>query len=588
MIVTSTQEAASRVTKHFQASPHAQAHAHDTYALTARRVWERVKEHPYTLALGMSAGVALLFTYRRWQASGSSPPSATSMITEEGEHGHRQYIEGSYSAQTKEPWDKKGLGRTFDLGDVHEIHSVTVDKVYALRCPNLHEMPKTKELSSHAPNPKSYANYIQNDNVILGDIVRKPNQYSVSRAYIRAGPRRRLYFEPTRVRAAIVTCGGLCPGLNNVIREIVRMLARCYGAEKVFGIRNGYNGFHSNTKAPPLELTPESVEHIQRWGGTILGSDRGGFDAEEISRFCKQYRVNQLYVLGGDGTHRGAARIHAKFSQEGSPIAVVGIPKTIDNDLDIIDRSFGFTTAVEEAGKAIRTAATEAECQPRTIGLVKLMGRNSGFIAAHSTLASGNVDLCLIPEVPIHLDGPHSILRHLEDKLEQNKHAVVVVAEGAGQEVLPCETDSEGNLLCDAGGNRKLPEFAPWLSEKLKSYFNERKKPVGVKYVDPSYIIRSVPANSSDALYCLLLGQNAVHAAMAGFSGISVALCNNRMVYIPADTLSANSPRVMDPLGRTWERIVALTHQPNTAVPLDQHPAMKHLANISTTARTIH
>jgi 6-phosphofructokinase 1 len=262
---------------------------------------------------------------------------------------------------------------------------------------------------------------------------------------------------------------------------------------------------------------------------------------------------------------------------------VVGIPKTIDNDCDCVDRSFGFTTAVQQAVSAIKSAAVEAQSALNCIGLVKLMGRHAGFIAAHATLASGDPDLCLIPEVRLPLQGENGLLTHLEEVLQRQGHAVVVVAEGAGGEYLSPVLNSNGAVATDAGGNTILPEVGPWLRSTIMAHFKGAalQPEVSVKYIDPSYIIRSVPANASDSLYCLLLAQNAVHGAMAGFTGFSVGLYNNRMVYLPMELIVRNSPRVMNPLGRTWERVVSVTGQPSTVVPLHE------LAAFTNTAKTV-
>ena len=253
-------------------------------------------------------------------------------------------------------------------------------------------------------NPTLYPNFVKATDFIVADIVRKQHHAGVSRVFLRAGPRKSLAFNPTGVRAAILTAGGLCPGMNNVIRELTRTLLVDYGASAVWGLRDGYNGFDFETHGV-LELTVRSTANIHNMGGTLLRSDRGGFDVEKAMAFVREYRINQLYIIGGDGTHRGAFKLNAAFADAGVECAVAGIPKTIDNDVDVIDRSFGFTTAVEHAVVAIKSAKTEAKCAPHGIGLVKLMGRHAGFIAVHATLASGDVNLVCIPEVPMHMDG---------------------------------------------------------------------------------------------------------------------------------------------------------------------------------------
>ncbi|KAF1793511.1 ATP-dependent 6-phosphofructokinase [Phytophthora cactorum] len=408
------------------------------------------------------------------------------------------------------------------------VDGVSIEKTYLLPVPNLRQwLPEQdsqvcnrRKLDTQADDSverKSTYNKIMGESdVILGDIRRNDSQEAVSRAYVRAGPRENTYFDPTKVKAAIVTCGGLCPGLNNVVRDVTLALWNLYG----------------------------SVASIHHHGGTILGSNRGGFDQDKIIDFMTTHGVTQLYVIGGDGTHRAANKISEECRRRKLAIAVAGVPKTIDNDVDLLDRSFGFNTAVEEAQRAIRSASTEARCVPNGIGVVKLMGRSAGFIAAHASLSSGDVNLCLIPEIPIELDGPRSCLDHLEHVVEEQGHGVVVVAEGAGEELLGTSVEA------DAGGNKKLPP---------SEHFAKKGKECTVKYIDPSYMIRSVPANAADSLYCMLLGQNAVHGAMAGYTGFTVGLSANRVVH------HRNSPRCMDPFGRTWERVLCLTRQPNTA-----------------------
>jgi len=468
------------------------------------------------------------------------------------------------------------------------ISDVTVDKVYLWEIEDLKKRfspCNVKNVMKNIPSPNEnpyyfpslskspasiaekdlvrtteYNKLITNHECILGQIIRKPNQPTHARAYVRAGPRRELHFDPMIVNAAIVTCGGLCPGLNNVVREIVNTLCSAYGiGGKVWGIQGGFRGFWDFEQYRPVQLTPELVANIHHEGGTVLGSSRGGFDLEKILQFMKSKKITCLFVIGGDGTHRGAFRIHEGCIEKGLNVAVAGIPKTIDNDVDYIDRSFGFESSVEAAQVAIRSAKTEAICNmPNGIGVVKLMGRSAGYLAAHATMASGDVDLCLVPEIPIILKGEQGCLPHIMRRVKCQGYAVIVVAEGAGEDILGVSAET------DASGNTKLPPIGTFMKSQVESFFKENGKEATVKYIDPSYTVRSVPANASDSLYCMQLGQNAVHGAMAGFTGFSVGLCNNRMVFIPIPELVATSPRSMNPHGRTWERILALTRQPNT------------------------
>jgi 6-phosphofructokinase 1 len=415
-------------------------------------------------------------------------------------------------------------------------------------------------LNSHVANME-YNQIIEDDEVVLLDAVRKPGLPSVSRAFLRAGPRKVLHFDPQKVNAAIVTCGGLCPGLNNVIRELVHSLYYLYDANAVYGIMGGFNGFH-DAQFEPVLLTNDMVANIHHDGGTILRSSRGGFEIDKILDFLKSKNINQLYIIGGDGTHRGAYAIHQACQENNLNVAVCGIPKTIDNDVDYIDRSFGFQSAVEAAQAGIRTAKTEAMCNvPNGIGLIKLMGRSAGFLSAFAALGSGDVDLVLIPEVPIVLEGPDGILPFLRKRVKEQKYAVVVVAEGAGEELLGVSD------VLDAGGNRARPKIGEYISQVIQEHFASSGEVATVKYIDPSYTVRSVPANGADSLYCLTLAQNAVHGCMAGMTGFSVGQVNQRAVYLPIPLLVATSPRSMNPHGLTWQRILSMTGQPNTAPP---------------------
>jgi len=441
------------------------------------------------------------------------------------------------------------------------LEDVSIDKIF------LHELKSLRGDfdSANIPNdanssvfrPQAYNKIIGKEDFIINDIVRKYKGHGTADAFVRAGPRSNLHFNPNEVKAAIVTCGGLCPGLNNVVRELVHALKYLYKVETVYGIRGGFLGFHEKQGYEPYVLTVESVADIHHQGGTILASARGGFDKDVIINFLLKHGINQLYIIGGDGTHRGANALAEECIARKLNIAVAGIPKTIDNDVDLIDRSFGFTTSVEAAQAAIMSAKIEARCNvPNGIGIVKLMGRSAGFIAAHATLASGDVDLCLVPEVAIELEGESGCLPYLMKRVSEQGHAVVVVAEGAGEDLLGKSQET------DKGGNRKLPPIGEFLKGKISEYFKANGMESTVKYIDPSYMIRSVPANASDSLYCMLLSQNAVHGAMAGYTAFSTGLVNNRVVYIPIPRLVATSPRVMDPMGRTWERLIAITRQP--------------------------
>lgn len=374
----------------------------------------------------------------------------------------------------------------------------------------------------------------------------------------RAGPRQKVYFQSDDVEACIVTCGGLCPGLNTVIREIVCGLSYMYGVNKVLGIVDGYRGFYSRNT---VTLTPQSVNDIHKKGGTILCTSRGGHDTIKIVDSIQDRGINQVYIIGGDGTQKGASVIFEEIQKRGLKVAVAGIPKTIDNDIAVIDKSFGFDTAVEEAQRAINAAHVEACSVENGIGVVKLMGRHSGFIAMYATLASRDVDCCLIPESPFYLEGPGGLYEYIGKRLKENGHMVLVVAEGAGQELIDEVKKSTDNQ--DPSGNKLLHDIGLWLSQKIKNYFAESgKMQITLKYIDPTYMIRAIPSIASDNVYCTLLAQSAVHGAMAGYTGFTVGLVNGRHTYIPFYRVTATRNKVVI-TDRMWARLLASTNQPS-------------------------
>lgn len=373
----------------------------------------------------------------------------------------------------------------------------------------------------------------------------------------RAGPRQKVYFESDEVHACIVTCGGLCPGLNTVIREIVCGLYNMYGVNKVLGIEGGYRGFYARNTVP---LTPKIVNDIHKRGGTILGTSRGGHDTSKIVDSIQDRGINQVYIIGGDGTQKGASVIYEEIKRRGLKVAVAGVPKTIDNDIAVIDRSFGFDSAVEEAQRAINAAHVEAESVENGVGIVKLMGRYSGFIAMYATLASRDVDCCLIPESPFFLEGTGGLYEFMERRLKENGHMVIVIAEGAGQELLSaCRKDDKQ----DESGNKLLDDVGLWLSQKIKHHFATRQKmAMTLKYIDPTYMIRAIRSNASDNVYCTLLAQSAVHGAMAGYTGFTVGPVNGRHSYIPFYRVIETQNKVVI-TDRMWARLLSSTNQPS-------------------------
>jgi 6-phosphofructokinase 1 len=367
-----------------------------------------------------------------------------------------------------------------------------------------------------------------------------------------AGPRQQLFFDPARLACGIVTCGGLCPGINDVIRSIVISLYHHYGVDSVYGFRFGYAGLVRRHGHTPLRLTPASVGRIHALGGSILGSSRGPQDVGEMLATLQELGIGILFAIGGDGTLRGAQQIGEAAARQGMPLAVIGVPKTIDNDVSFVQKTFGFETAVTEARRATSAANTEAESAPNGIGLVKLMGRDSGFVAAYSVLVSGQVNFCLIPEVPFTLDRFLAALQH---RLEQRRHALIVVAEGAGQDLLAQSGDR------DASGNVRFGDVGVFLRDAINRHFRRLGVEINLKYIDPSYAIRSVPATAHDSAFCLLLGQCAVHAGMAGRTNMIVSFWNHQFTHVPL-ARAVSERKKIDPEGTLWSSVLASTGQP--------------------------
>ncbi|KAF5481920.1 hypothetical protein F2P56_002532 [Juglans regia] len=422
----------------------------------------------------------------------------------------------------------------------------------------IHDLPTCSNPLQDNPSYSVVKQYFVNadDSVAQKIVVHKDSPRGTH--FRRAGPRQKVYFEPDDVHACIVTCGGLCPGLNTVIREIVCGLYHMYGVKKVLGIDGGYRGFYARNT---ITLTPKVVNDIHKRGGTTLGTSRGGHDTNKIVDSIQNRGINQVYIIGGDGTQRGASVIFEEIRRRGLKVAVAGIPKTIDNDIPVIDRSFGFDTAVEEAQRAINAAHVEAESVENGIGVVKLMGRYSGFIAMYATLASRDVDCCLIPESPFYLEGPGGLFEYIEKRLRENGHMVLVIAEGAGQDLLSESIQSMGKQ--DASGNKLLQDVGLWISQEIKDHFSKQNKMVmNLKYIDPTYMIRAVPSNASDNVYCTLLAHSAVHGAMAGYTGFTVGPVNGRHAYIPFYRIIERQNNVVI-TDRMWARLLSSTNQPS-------------------------
>ncbi|MEI6035819.1 MAG: ATP-dependent 6-phosphofructokinase [Verrucomicrobiae bacterium] len=370
-----------------------------------------------------------------------------------------------------------------------------------------------------------------------------------------AGPRKKIFFDPAHTNCAIVTCGGLCPGFNDVIRAIVMQAYYRYGVRRIYGIPYGFEGLIPEYGHPIVNITPEAVGNIQEFGGTWLGTSRGPQDILRMVDRLQELGVNILFVIGGDGSQRGALAINNEARRRGAKLAVVGVPKTIDNDMIYMDKSFGYETAAAAAVHAVHAAHTEARSARGGIGLVKLMGRHSGFIACAATLASGEVNAVLIPEVPFALDGEHGFLEEIRQRVVSRGHAVVIVAEGAGQEYMGKSGET------DASGNIRLGDIGQFLRDRLTEHFKKNQTALTLKYIDPSYMIRSVPASPQDRIYCMRLGQAAVHAGMAGKTGLIVARWHSVYVHVPI-AVATSARRTVDPGKDVWLSVLESTGQP--------------------------
>lgn len=372
-----------------------------------------------------------------------------------------------------------------------------------------------------------------------------------------AGPRREIFFNPPETCIAIVTCGGLCPGINDVIRTIVMQGYYTYGVKRILGIQYGYEGLDPDFGHEPIELTPEMVMNIAKFGGSFLGSSRGKRDIKVMVNRMESLGIDILYVIGGDGSQRGAQAIYEEIQCRGNRMAVIGVPKTIDNDIMFMDRSFGYQTAFAMAFHAVTSAHTEARGARNGLGLVKLMGRDSGFIACSAALATGEANAVLIPEVPFKLEGENGLFALIENRMATRGHAVIITAEGAGQDLI-----AESAEATDASGNKLHADIALFLKDRIIAHFKEKKIELNLKYIDPSYLIRSVPASPEDKIFCLNLGRHAVHAGMAGKTGMVVARWHQSYVHLPM-SLVTRGRRKVDPNSDLWRSVVESTGQPS-------------------------
>lgn len=407
------------------------------------------------------------------------------------------------------------------------------------------------------PSPMRHGDFLSDDEQVLFHAKRKDAEAFLKAGkelpcFERAGPREKIFYDPSKLKCGIVTCGGICPGLNDVIRSVVFSLFYHYGVRTVFGFRYGFEGLSSQHQHAPMELTPTVVEGIHERGGTILGVSRGPQDVADMVDTLDRMNVGILFAIGGDGTLRGAEALSREISSRGLKISIIGIPKTIDNDISYLEKSFGFETAVAETRTAIYSAHTEAQGARNGIGLVKLMGRESGFIAAHATLATSEVNFCLIPEVKFDLEA---FLPALAERLQRRQHAVVVAAEGAGQDLAGTSQER------DASGNIRLTDIGIFLRDRINGYFKEIGTEITLKYIDPSYTIRSMPANSHDSVFGLLLGHHAVHAGMTGRTNMVVGFWSGLYTYVPIP-MAVSRRKKIDPNGRLWSSVLESTGQP--------------------------
>lgn len=392
-------------------------------------------------------------------------------------------------------------------------------------------------------------------NIVVDEVIRAAKGRKKPLSFERAGPRSKIFFDPSKLHCAVASCGGLCPGINDIIRSIVLALHYHYGVRNIYGIQYGLQGFISSYGHELVNLTPEFVADIHQYGGTVLGTSRGPQDIGSIVDALERMNIRLLFTIGGDGTMAASTKIVDEINKRRLKIGVIGVPKTIDNDIYMIDRSFGFDTAVDVAVNVIRSAHNEAISAPNGIGLVKLMGRHSGFIAAAATMAMPDVNFALIPEADFDMEGPNGLLEALKERLVSRKHAVIVVAEGAGQKFFKDKPKQR-----DVSGNIRLHDIGLFLKEAITSYFGKENIEVTLKYFDPSYTIRSVAANANDHVLCGFLGRGAAHAGMAGKTKMLVGLCNNHLVHISMEATAGRRKQVYLH-GDKWMGVLETTGQ---------------------------
>ena len=389
-------------------------------------------------------------------------------------------------------------------------------------------------------------------------IIEEYEKHGAISSFIKAGPREKIFHDPKWTKAAILTAGGLCPGLNDVIKGLTITLKVDYKVPVVYGIRYGYQGLNPEFGHEPIILDEAFVDDIHESGGTVLGSSRGRQPEEVMVETLKRMNINVLFCIGGDGTLRCAHDTYKVIKEQNLNISVVGIPKTIDNDISFIDRTFGFETAVYATNSVITAAHNEAKGAYNGVGLIHVMGRDSGFIAAYAALANTHVNYCLVPEEEFYLyDGDNPLLPCLRERLKKRKHAVIIVAEGAGQHLF-----DEKDVKLDKSGNKLHQNIGVFLRDEIKKWAAKENMEISIKYFDPTYNIRSVPAHGTDAVFCQMLAQNAVHAAMTGYTDAVIGHWNDEFTIVPIPMATSKRKKI-DVNGPLWNSIKAVTWSKN-------------------------
>ncbi len=370
----------------------------------------------------------------------------------------------------------------------------------------------------------------------------------------KAGPREKIFFDPSWCKAAILTAGGLCPGLNDVIKGLTLTLKTRYHIPIVYGIKYGYQGLNPEFGHEPIILEADLVDNIHDEGGTILGSSRGRQPEDIMVDTLVRRNINMLFCIGGDGTLRCAHDIALEVKKRKLSISVIGIPKTIDNDINLIDKTFGFETAIYATNSVITAAHNEARGALNGIGLIHVMGRDSGFIAAYAALANSHINYCLIPEEKFNLEkGENALFPELKKRLKKSKHAVIIVAEGAGQDLI-----KEGDGKKDKSGNILHQDIGLYLKEAIAKGGKKLGFDTNIKYFDPSYMIRSLPAHGTDAVFCLMLAQNAAHAAMSGCTDVVIGHWNDAFTNVPIP-LTSTVRKKININGPLWRSVKSVT-----------------------------